>query len=410
VDATPRRETAPRPPFLERITVKQWQALDVVIAGLLFTAGVVTLLAKPDLAHTIPLSKWILWPLVGLATLPIAFRRRWPEASLVCVGGAVSVATMLSQPFATLPVVALPLYSVTVKYGRRQSLLVLGAVVGVFVLASAVAAIYRPVPAGFSTAFIVAGATWFVGDSVRTRRVYQRGLVEQEAERRRQEVDRVQRSIVEERMDIARELHDVIAHSLSVIAIQSGVGGYVLDSQPEEARSALAAIEETSRSALQELRRVLRVLRRADSGPERIPAPTLADLDALVSRVRGAGVPVVLQFRGGAPHLPPGLELSVYRIVQEALTNVVKHARSAPTSVCLAYGADEMIVTVRNAALGAVVPSGAIDGRASDDHRDHHGIIGMSERAATFGGTLRAEPVADGGFEVRAWFPLTEPA
>jgi signal transduction histidine kinase len=410
MDVAPSRQTVPRPPFLERITAGQWQALDVVIAGLFFTAGAITLLVEPDVVHSIPVSKWILLPLVGLATLPIAFRRRWPEASLICVGGAVSVATMLGQAFATLPVVVLPLYSVTVKYGRRQSLLALGAVMGAFVVAFAVAAISRPIPAGFSTAFIMAGATWFVGDSIRTRRVYQRGLVEQEAERRRQEVDRVQRSIVEERMDIARELHDVIAHSLSVIAIQSGVGGYVLDSQPEEARSALAAIEETSRSALQELRRVLRVLRRADSDPERIPAPTLADLDALVGRVRGAGVPVVLQFRGGAPHLPQGLELSVYRIVQEALTNVVKHARSASTSVCLAYGADEMTVTVTNAALGAAVPVGTSNGRAADDHRDRHGIIGMRERAAAFGGTLRAEPLADGGFEVRAWLPLSEPA
>jgi signal transduction histidine kinase len=408
MEETPSKVPTPRPPFLERITARQWQALDVVIAGVFFTVGALTLVVKPDLAHSVAISRWVLWPLLGLATIPIAFRRRWPEASLVCTCGAACVATLFGRSFATLPVVALPLYSVTVKYGRRQSLLILGAVEGTFVVAFAIAAIYRPLPPGFSSTFVVAGATWFVGDSIRTRRIYQRGLVEQEAERRRQEVDRVQRSIVEERMEIARELHDVIAHSLSVIAVQSGVGGHVLDSQPEEARAALAAIEDTSRSALQELRRVLRVLRRADSGPERIPVPTLADLDALVRRVRRAGVPVTLQFSGGAPHLPQGLELSVYRIVQEALTNVVKHAASAPTEVSLEYGTDEMVVAVRNAPVGVRVGSDTIGSSATDDHRDRHGIIGMHERAATFGGTLSAEPLVAGGFEVRAWLPLRD--
>jgi signal transduction histidine kinase len=410
MDAMPSTVIPPRPPFLERITSRQWQALDVLIAGLFFAGGSLTLLVKSDVVHSVAVSRWILWPLLALATIPIAVRRRWPEASLALICGAVTIGTILGRSFATLPVVALPLYSVTVKYSRRQSLAILAAVEGVFVLGFAVGAIFRPIPGDFSTAVIVAGATWFVGDSVRTRRAYQRGLVNQEAEQRRQELDRVQRSIVEERMEIARELHDVIAHSLSVIAIQSGVGRYVLDTQPEEARNALVAIEDTSRSALQELRRVLRVLRRAGRGPERIPVPTLADLDTLVDRVRSAGVPVVLQFEGGAPSLPQGLELSVYRIVQEALTNVVKHARSAPTRVRLQYGAADLIVSVRNASLGAGRTPPEANGGTSVDYRDCHGIIGMKERAATFGGTLTAEPLFDGGFEVRARLPLREPA
>lgn len=411
MDAKPSTVIPPRPPFLERITSRQWQALDIVIAGLFFAGGSLTVLGKSDVVHSLAVSKWILLPLLALATMPIAIRRRWPEASLVLICGAVTIATVLGRSFATLPVVALPLYSVTVKYSRRQSLAILAAVEGVFVLGFAVGAIFRPVPGDFTTAVIVAGATWFVGDSVRTRRAYQRGLVKQEVEHRRQELDRVQRSIVEERMEIARELHDVIAHSLSVIAIQSGVGRYVLDSQPEEARNALAAIEDTSRSALQELRRVLRVLRRADTGPDRLPVPTLTDLDALVDRVRGAGVPVVLQFEGGAPSLPQGLELSVYRIVQEALTNVVKHARSAPTWVRLQYGTAELLVSVRNASLGAGSSEARTNGSGSSgDSRDCHGIIGMKERAATFGGTLTAEPLSGGGFEVRARLPLREPA
>jgi signal transduction histidine kinase len=213
-------------------------------------------------------------------------------------------------------------------------------------------------------------------------------------------------------MEIARELHDVIAHSLSVIAIQSGVGRHVIDNQPDDARAALAAISDTSRSALQELRRVLGVLRRGDQGgPELIPAPTLADLDDLVDRVRSMGVPIELQFTGDPPPLPQGLELSVYRIVQEALTNVVKHARSAHTWVCLQYEPDQLVVSVNNAALGAGTNLADENGHgAAADNRDRHGIIGMKERAATFGGLLTAGPRPDGGFEVRARLPLREPS
>jgi signal transduction histidine kinase len=366
-------------------------------------------LVGPNPTHSIVGSRWILWPLYALATIPIAFRRRWPEATLVCVSGALAVTTVLGESLAPLPLLALPLYSVILKHTRRQSLLVLAAIGLLSVAAFAVAAALRPIQGEFTFNVILAGATWFVGDSVRTRRAYQQGLVAQERDRQRQELDRAERAVVEERMEIARELHDVIAHSLSVIAIQSGVGRHVMDNQPEDARSALAAIEETSRSALQELRRVLGVLRRGNQGgPELNPAPTLSDLDDLVDRIRSAGVPVDLRFTGGAPSLPPGLELSVYRIVQEALTNVVKHARSAHTWVCLQYGDDQLVVSVRNAPLGAGTSLSDDANGSTVDRRDRHGIIGMEERAATFGGTLTAESLPDGGFEVRALLPLRD--
>ena len=155
--------------------------------------------------------------------------------------------------------------------------------------------------------------------------------------------------------------------------------------------------------------RVLGVLRRSGlGGRELTPAPTLSDLDDLVDRVRSAGVPVELQFSGGAPSLPAGLELSIYRIVQEALTNVVKHARSAHTWVCLQYGPEQLVVSVTNAALGIGSDLSDVSDEQSPDHRDRHGIIGMKERAVTFGGTLTAGRLPDGGFEVRAWFPRRE--
>jgi signal transduction histidine kinase len=405
-------DNLPRPPFLERVSARQWVIVDIVLAGLFLAGALIALFVGPDVANSIVAPKWVLGPLFILATVPIAFRRRWPEAALVCIGGAVMVATMMGESLAPEPLLALPFYSVILKYSRRQSLLVLGVLEAFSLIAFVVAAALRPVQGNFTFNIVLIGATWFVGDSVRTRRAYQRGLVNQEKERQRQELARAERAVVEERMEIARELHDVIAHSLSVIAIQSGVGRHVIDRQPDEAKTALTAIEETSRSALQELRRVLGVLRRGNQGgPELNPAPTLSDLSNLVDRIRSAGVPVDLQFTGGAPSLPQGLELSVYRIVQEALTNVVKHARSAHTWVRIQYGEELLVVTVTNAPLGAgtLVPDVNADSHF-EDLPDRHGIIGMKERAATFGGTLSAASLADGGFEVRACLPLRDPA
>ena len=365
-------------------------------------AGTVAVVLSTEPAHSIVISKWIEWLLVAAATIPLAVRRRWPEAALICIGAAVTTATLLELSLAPSPLLALPLYSVFVKYSRRQSLMVAAGVELVFLLAFIGSEVLRAFPSDFTFDMILVGATWFVCDSIRSRRAYQLGLVAQERERQRQALDRTQRAVVEERMEIARELHDVIAHSLSVIAIQSGVGRHVIDRQPDEARAALAAIEDTSRTALGELRRVLGVLRRDDgSGPELTPAPTLLDLGDLVETVRNAGVPVELVVTGSTT-LPAGLELSVYRIVQEALTNVVKHARSARTWVCLNYGEEQLVVRVTNAptSLARYNQNGPVD------LRDRHGIIGMAERADTYGGTLTAGVLPDGGFEVCAQLPI----
>jgi signal transduction histidine kinase len=405
----------PQPPLLERITHRQWVRVDVALAVLSLVGGTLALHQVPRIVNPVGASTWVLLPLVVPATVPIAFRRRWPEAALICIAGATTAMTILGASLAPVPVLALPLYSVIIKHTRRQSLMVLATVELLAIAAFLIALALRPVEGNFTFDFVLAIATWFVGDSVRTRRAYQVGLAEQQRERLRQERDRAERAVVEERMEIARELHDVIAHSLSVIAIQSGVGRHVIDTQPDEARSSLAAIEETSRSALQELRGVLGVLRRGDhGGPDLTPSPTLADLEELVDRVRGAGVPVEVEFEGGAPSLPHGLELSVYRIVQEALTNVVKHARSAHTVVSLRYGHDQLVLRVTNAPLGAGVSlADSGPGPGSMPHpgpgsarRDCHGIVGMEERAVAFGGTLTAGALPDGGFEVRALLPL----
>ena len=231
-------KTLPRPPFLQRLTPHQWSTIDVVIAALFLAGGVGSLFHDLSIEPSTPFRSWlILAPLVVLATVPVAVRRRAPVFALVCTCGASAVLAMLGHSVAPVPVIALPLYTVTVTYSRRASIVALALVEASSLIALGVAALVRPVTGDITFTLFLAAATWFAGDSVRTRRAYQASLAEQAEERRRQDMDRAGRAIVEERLGIARELHDVVAHSLSVIAIQSGVGRHVMDTQPDEARA-----------------------------------------------------------------------------------------------------------------------------------------------------------------------------
>jgi signal transduction histidine kinase len=392
-----------RPPWLERISPAQWVAVDVFLAAFFALGTLAHLFFFPRFANANPAqySRWLLAPLYLLATVPLAFRRRWPGRTLALTCSAIALTTMLGHPLAPAPLLALPLYTVTMTSSRRRSLQALVMVGLAMLIAVLVGALLGHVQGDVTFNIFLAIATWFVADSIRTRRIYLRGLAEQKEERQRLEIEGARRAIIEERMAIARELHDVVAHSLSVIAIQSGVGRHVIDTQPDEARKALLAVEETSRSALEELRGVLGVLRRSgDDTAQRSPAPILGDLDELVERIRSTGVPVELTIEGSPRPLPQGLELSVYRIIQEALTNVVKHTNSAPTSITITYGNDELDVRVRN---GGSPRSGDADTWVeASGAQAGHGIIGMTERARSFGGSLLAQPLIDGGYLVSA--------
>jgi signal transduction histidine kinase len=393
-----------RPPWLARLSATQWVRLDVVIAGLLTAAvvGHVFYSAQFDHPATLADAKWLLLPLFLLASIPLAFRRKWPLPVLVLTTGAVVVVTMLGHPLPPVPFIALPLYTVTTAFPRRQSLKILVVVVASIGASILVSVLYGRGEGNSSANVLLLIALWFIADSIRTRRVYLNGLMEQAAERQRVAIEGARRSIVEERLEIARELHDVLAHSLSVIAIQSGVGRHVMDSQPEEAGKALMAVESTSRSALEELRRVLGVLRRDDGAADLAPAPTLGDLDALINGVRAAGVRVDATIEDHPPALPEGLQLSVYRIVQEALTNVVKHAQGAPATVRLTFPGDDVLIEVTNdvAARRSVASASMVDSTFASI--EGHGIIGMTERARAFDGSLSAGHLADGSFRVLA--------
>jgi signal transduction histidine kinase len=247
----------------------------------------------------------------------------------------------------------------------------------------------------------VVAAAWLLGHFAHNYRAYAARLEERTAELERARTELARRAVVEERLRLARELHDVVAHAMSVIAVQSGVGAHVADSRPEEVGKALAAIEATSRSALTELRRLLGVLRQDSEPPGSLaPVPGLADLEVLLAEVAKAGLAVSLRVEGTPAPLPAGVDLSAYRIVQEALTNVVKHGGPARAQVTIRYRDRELTVEVTDDGRGGAAV-------ASDDRRGTgHGLIGMRERVAAFGGDLEVGPRPGGGFRVAARLPL----
>jgi signal transduction histidine kinase len=389
---------SPRPPLLLRVTRRRLQAIDVGLALLmvLTTAHYAFNFGQDNRSPQV-------FVLAAIGGLSIVIRRRAPMTSLVAMTISVALATAFGESWAIDPLVAIPIYQVASVYERRRSLPAFVVSSTALAIASASAAVAHR-PGGGYFVLIVGVAAWFVGDSVRVRRTYIAGLAEQAAQRQREVVERAQRSVAEERLQIARELHDVVAHSLSVIAVQSGVGRHVIDNQPQEAKKALAAVEATSRSALDELRRMLGVLRRDDSHPASlVPAPGVSGLEPLVDQVRAAGFDVNLDVQGATlASLSPAAELSIYRIVQEALTNVVKHAGPATVRVAIRDEADALVLEVNDDGRGMPNGTGQLSGQGQETH---HGIVGMRERVALFGGSFSAERRPEGGFRVLARFP-----
>jgi signal transduction histidine kinase len=252
-------------------------------------------------------------------------------------------------------------------------------------------------PAEIMVLFVPLAGAWFIADSVAARRRYEAGLAAQ-AERERAA------GVREERVRIAREMHDVVAHTLTVMTVQAGVGRRLAGRRPEEARSALGSIEVIGRMAQDELRAVLGLLRDEGAAAASLsPAPRLTDIKELADTVRSSGTPVRLRMEGTDRRLSPSLELTVYRVVQEALTNVVKHAPGAQVTVELAVSAGKVRLEVGDDGG----PGRGRGPRAGPG--PGHGIAGMRERIGAFGGWLAAGPAAGGGFLVTAEMPAEGP-
>jgi signal transduction histidine kinase len=479
VPAAPARAPRPpHPPLTQRMRAGHWVAIDFVVAA--FAAVIVVAAVHPFVMvhsgqHWFPLALLV----AAGVFVPVALRRRAP---MMAFGGLLVLAVLLSgMAIAAAAVIfvaaAYALYAVTLTSSKRTGVAALGLVLALMVIITTTGRGRPPFVLGGAYAPVALAnvLAWTVGYSVRQRRLYVVRLQQQAASS----------AVADERLRIARELHDVVAHSMSVIAVQAGYGQYVIDDSPEGAREALGAIQVTSREALDEMRRMLGVLRAQDATPAQgltggsvtgtgfgidgvtapatrlgdgiapgrdrggpaplAPAPGLANLDRLIKRTCGAGVLVNLEVYGQARALPAGLDLSAYRIIQEALTNVVKHAASgARCTVHLGY--DEGVLAIRvtddggpsttlpgyggpnaasdqvqadlaadsrvAAAVGAKLAAGqgAVGGWRMPSEPSisaGHGIIGMRERAHLCGGDLTARPLREGGFQVTASLPLT---
>jgi signal transduction histidine kinase len=465
-----RASRPPRPPLTKRMRQGHWIAIDCVVAAAaaLFdmltaarfgqTGGLVTghqgavVAAHPGggaAGHVAGVAVPLDLLLGGCVFVPVALRRRAPVTAF---GALIILAVILADSdlagaAVSFLAAAYVLYLVTATSNRQTGVAALALGLTVMVLIEAVdhgvrlnggASVFIPV----ALALVIA---WMTGYSARQRRLYAQTIQEQATSS----------AVAEERLRIARELHDVVAHSMSVIAVQAGYGQYVIDTSPADARNALGAIQATSRDALEEMRRMLGVLRQQDGAPgpaaaapepglrpgraaapdgpggpappapaglpaasapparaamsaPLAPAPGLGSLDRLIQRTRGAGVQVTLECSGPVRALPAGVDLSAYRIIQEALTNVVKHAGGgARCVVSLCYGEEDLDIGVTDDGGGSLVPAPA------SPHAPRvavagagHGIIGMRERAHLCGGAFSAGALPDGGFQVSATLPL----
>jgi signal transduction histidine kinase len=338
-----------------------------------------------------------------LSTVPIAWRARRPllAAAIVLAANGACIYAAAPQQAAFQPFVALVLaaYSVGSRAEGRRALRV-PPVLAVAAIPIFVAAVmHGQDPGNAIPSYVWLLAAWAVGRSVRSWRTKSVALEIANRELSEQRELQAQAAVMVERGRIARELHDVVAHNVSMMVVQAGAAARVLDGEQPDVRNALDVIATAGRETVDEMRTLLGVLR-SDDGPATLkPQPGLADLEHLARTVREAGLPAALRIEGAPRSLPPALDLSAFRIVQEALTNTLKHAGPAQACVTVRYADSAVELEVTDNGRG---PSG---GRSTG-----HGLVGMRERAAMFGGDLEAARGGEGGFIVRARLPLCVPA
>jgi signal transduction histidine kinase len=373
----------------------------VTVLGLpgLFTAD--EALARLDIRFRSPDALAVLLTLAQ--TVPLVWRRRAPGVVLAVTG----LATLAHLAFGYPPTWAefgplIALYTVAAHRPRRRSAVAAALVAVGLAVYAAIAMRRYPGPAearvqGWAVSYAQFAAAWFLGTVQERRLAYTAKLEALNAQLADEQELRSRWAVAAERSRIARELHDVVAHSVSVMVVQAGAARRTLTASPGQAATALGQVESTGRQALVELRRLLGLLRDGDrAGNDALaPQPSLANLESLATAAREAGLPVEVAVEGQPRPLPAGVDLSAYRIVQEALTNSLKHAGRARASVRVCYGRDALEIRVEDDG------DGTENGQGSG-----HGLIGMRERAALFGGTLETGARPGGGYRVAARLPL----
>ena len=378
-----------------------WQ-FDALLAGVLAVALVAV---RGFEAHGLQRAGWLGYDLAVLAASMLVGRRRWPLPVFVGTLSVSVIAIAVASPTGAISVaVVIAVYTLAQVRGRRLSLL-LALSAGVALALAGGFLQYR----GWSDARTavdpaVALAALFLGWAVSSHRAYIAEIEARAAQAERTREDEARRQVDAERLRIARELHDMLAHGIATINVQAGVAAHVLHERPERAAEALRTIKATSKDALRELRGVLGVLRDADEIESREPAPGLSQLDRLIDATSKAGVPTHVTISGHRRTLPATVDLAAYRIVQESLTNVLRHAGHASALVAISYADDEMTVSVDDDGYASSVLPGT---HGHGPKTPGHGIRGMRERAHALGGKLDAGPCASGGFHVCAHLPVT---
>jgi len=347
---------------------------------------------------------WASVPAFAVSMGALAWRRRAPTAVVLVAFGAgvLGAAAGVSQhkPFSPIFAIFVALYSLALYAPPRRALIGLAYAISCLYLQIGLAIHYGESYGGTDFGFIavVLLAPWLVGKALRGRVTHMAALELRAEKAEREREERAQQAARDERARIARELHDVIAHSVSVMVVQAGAAEEVLRQAPERALEPIRAVQTTGRQALAEMARLLGMLRRDGAELGLAPQPGLDDLPSLVEQTRIAGLPVELRIEGAPRPVPLGADLSAYRIVQEALTNARKHAGDAHATVTVRYGAETLDLEITNDGTGN-----------SNGQRSGHGLVGMRERVALFGGELHAGPQPGGGFRVHARLPLNEP-
>jgi signal transduction histidine kinase len=367
--------------------------IDTGIPLLLAAAAVAEALADGGLGAPWPATAWIA---LG-TTVPLLWRRRAPLLVLATVLVTVAVtdnrwelADDLSVPFAGLLVAT---YA-SGAYTDRRDGRIAGAMIAVAVVGMAFSIGEDPVGDALFIGAILF-AVWGAAMVVRSRHELAGALHARTLELEHEREEKARLAVAEERARVARELHDVVAHNLSIMIVQAGAERRALGTERPQTAEVLETIEQTGRAAMAEMRRLLGMLRRSDDELALAPQPSLEFVEDLVAQVREAGMPVELQLEGDVRALPRAIDLSAYRIVQEALTNALKHAGPASARVTIRYGAGELEIEIADDGAGAA--EAAAGG---------HGLVGMRERVALFGGDLATGRRSGGGYAVRARLPI----
>ena len=367
--------------------------VDIVLPIALFAASLTEVLLSHNDAPA-----WLVVCVVGGMTLPLVIRREHPVAVLAGVLTALAVGDVGygiadDTSFGFIAII-LAIYGAGAYVGDRRGIWTSGALMAVFLVIGTVTS-QTPIGDFFFIGGIMFGV-WGAAIVVNSRQQLATALAARTVELEHEREEKAKLAVAEERARIARELHDVVAHNLSVMIVQAGAERREVAAERPETAEVLETIEQTGRQAMAEMRRLLGMLRRSDDELALAPQPSVDHLDTLAAQIRDAGMPVDLRIEGERRPLPPGVDLSAYRIVQEALTNALKHAGPARARVTIRYGAGELDIEISDDGHGTLEEAQA----------GGHGLVGMRERVALFGGDLATGRKLGGGYAVRARLPI----